>query len=391
MKKCFVMLLTMLIAGSALAQEWDISISGEAKTGILWERVENRLGRDDSSEDTVRIHSTDDAGSGDGRFRINLSATAPSGNVGFNARLNWEHFNNEPVRGPHWDHAYGWGYAFDRQFRLSLGRLGGSPWGTGGPEMWQELEITPTGGMRFEFMPSFVPGYLNFGFVLNWIDGYADAGLDRDPTLLDLLLETVIGVSYRNDWFMARVAYRLDSELDEGAARLGLDIEREGTRMIYRVEEYVIRRFIPDLSVWALGEFWGIGSDAPEVLFRTRNWFFIQYAPPSFTADLRLGLDATGSRYVFHVRAGFEYNFDVAGIRIVPRIRFLYANDFGEAQIVPDSSFSHIGIHPSIRVDLTPHMHIALAYYWDLENWFGPPYPPERQRQRVNLRAGITF
>jgi len=385
------MLLVALVAGPAFADTWSVEISGEAKTGVLWERVENRLGRDDSLVDDVRIHSTDDAGSGDGRFRINLSVTAPSGNVGFNARLNWEHFNNVPTIGPHWDFAYGWGTAFDDQFRLSLGRLGGSPWGTGGPEMWQELEITPTGGMRFEFRPSIVPGHLNFGFVLNWIDSYADAGMDRDPTLLDFLLESVLGVSYRNDWFYARVAYRLDSELDSGAARLGMDIQNEGTRLIYRLEEFALRRFVPDLSVWALGEFNGLGSDAPEVLFTTRNWLFIQYAPPSFVTDLRFGLDAMGSRNIFHVRAGFEYNLDVAGIRIVPRIRLLYANDFGEAQLVPGSSFSHIGIHPSVRVNLTPFMHIALAYYWDLENWFGAPYLPERQRQRVNLRAGVTF
>ena len=388
MKKCFItILLTLLVVGLTFAQTW--TIGGEVKTGILWERIESRVDGG-TLEETVRLHSMDDAGPADGRFRLNLGFTSSTGNVGFNARLNWENFNNAPTLGPNWQHAYGWGLAFNNQLRMSLGMLGGSPWGTGGPEMWQELEVTPTGGMRFEWMPNFVPGHLNLGFVLNWIDGYADAGMDRDPTIMDFLMESVLGVSYRNDWFYVRIGYRLDSEMDF-PGRLGVEDVTEGDRMVYRVEEFVLQRFVPDLSIWALGYFRGIGTDVPELLFTTTNWLFIQYAPEAFTADLRFGLDARGTRYIYHIRAGFAYNLDVGGIQIVPRFRFLFANDFGEAQLVPGSSFSHIGIHPSVQVNFTPNMHVAFAYYWDLEQWFGAPLPPERQRQRINLRAGVTF
>ena len=389
MKNCFVVLLAVFLSAPSLSFAQQIVISGEAKTGIIWERVENRLGNPDSLRTEARLGSLDDAGSGDGRFRINMAYTSAGGNVGFRARLNWENFNNAPTNGPHWDYAFGWANMFNDQFTLSLGKLGGSPWGTGGPEMWRELEVTDFGGLRFEWKPNFVPGNLNIGFVLNWIDDIADAGMDRDATLMDLLLESVVGVSYSNDWFLARVAYRFDSEMDQGGARAGLDPFDEGGKLVYRVEEFVLRRFVPNLAVWALGEFEGVGSELPEVSFMTRNWLFIEYAPPAFTALLRLGFDATYARFIVHASPSFSYNF--LGGLLVPSVRFRWANDFGDAKIWPGSWFSHIGFEPSIRLNLAMGVNIDFAYYWRLENRFGPPGPPEMQTQMFNLRAGIVF
>jgi len=381
------MLLTILVSVPSFAQE--LLISGEAKSGILWERVEDRLGNSDSLKETVRLGSLDDAGPGDGRFRLNLDYTAASGNVGFRARLNWENFNNLPTAGPHWSYAFGWGNFFNDQLTLSVGKLGASPWGTGGPEMYRELEVSLFGGMRLEWKPNFVPGELNIGFVLNWINDVQDGGLDRDPNFIDLLSESVVGASYKNDWFLARAAYRFDSEIDDGTGRSGLDIKKEGTDLVYRLEEYALRRVLPNLSLWALGEFKGIGSEAPEITFMTRNWFFAQYAPAQYTALLRLGIDATYSRLILHARPSFSYNF--FGGLLVPTLRFDFANDLGDAKIWPDSAYSYVAFDPQIQVNFAPGAYVALSYYYRLENKFGPPGPPEQQTQRINLRAGITF
>ena len=393
MKKLFVLLLTVFFSVASFAQEF--TISGEAKTGVIWQQIEDRLPVPLKYADNgVRLGSKDDAGSNDGRFRINMEYTSASGNLGFKARLNWENFNNGPTDGPHWTYGFGYGNFFDNQLTLSLGKLGASPWGSGGPEMWRELEITRTGGIRFEWKPNFVPGDLNIGFVLNSYDDIADAGLedDREPNLIDFLSETVLGASYKNDWFMARVAYRFDGELDQGAARSGLTIKKEGTKLVYRLEEYALKEAVPDMSVWALGEFMGIGSEAPEDTFSTRNWLFFQYAPDDFTAQVRFGLEATGLKLHLFVRPSFSYKF-FDGL-LVPGIDFSYANDFGEHKIVPDSKYLYFEIRPKIQVNFAQGAYVAIEYSYKLENKFGkqePPVLPEQQTQWINLRAGITF
>jgi len=76
---------------------------------------------------------------------------------------------------------------------------------------------------------------------------------------------------------------------------------------------------------------------------------------------------------------------------LVPRLGLHWANDFGDNKRVPDSSFSTIGFDTELRFNFAAGAHIAAAYYWMLDNAFGPPNPPERQTQRFNLRAAITF
>jgi hypothetical protein len=391
-KKLLVILVAVFFSAAAFAQEF--TVSGEAKTGVIWEEIVNRNGDalDSKLSQGVRMGSKDDAGSSSGRFRINADYTSAAGNLGFRVRLNWEEFNNPPVNGPNWSYGFGWGSFFEDQFVLSLGKLGASPWGTGGPEMWRELELGLLGGLRFEWKPNFVPGELNVGFVLNWLDDPAEVTIDRDPTLLDLLSESVIGVSYKNEWFLARAAIRLDSELDNSANRAGIVVENEGIKLVYRVEEYALQRVVPDLSVWALGQFNGLGSDSPEDFFTTVNWLFVQYAPSSFTAQIRFGLDATYNRFIFYVKPNFSYNF-FEGL-LVPSIAFGYANDFGENKIWPGSSYSYMEFEPKLQLNFAPGVYVAFSYYWKIEMKFAPtdpPSAPEQQTQWINLRAGITF
>jgi hypothetical protein len=381
-KKIFIVLLAAVSAVSVFAQEFKVT--GEAKSGILWEKVENKQ-PDVENTEKVKLNSKDDAGDSYGRFRLNVDYTGPAGNLGFRTRLNWDNYTSSNG-GPTWAYAFGWGNFFEDQLTLSVGKLGGSPWGSGGPEMWRELEVSSFGGMRIEFKPSFVPGKLNFGFVLNWYDDVADAGGLQEPTILDLLQESVVGMSYANDWFMLRCAYRFDSDLDAGGARSGSS-GQEGTKFVYRVEEYMLRRVLDGFSIWALGEFIGIGASDPSFFF-TRNWLFVQYAPESFTAQLRFGFEKSENRAVAYAKPTFAYNF--LDKLIVPSIMFCYAQDFGEGKRWPGSPFAYLEFEPKLQLNFSPGAYVAFSYYYRMEYKYART-PPEEQTQWMNLRFGITF
>ena len=386
MKKTFFILLAV-ISVSAFAQE--LKIGGEAKSGVYWEKIEDRKGNENSLQEKVSLHSVDDAGNSYGRFRLNMDYASATGNIGFRVRMNWDNYKST-MPTPDWSYAFGYGNFFNNQLTVSVGKLGASPWGTGGPEMWKELEISSVGGMRVEYKPAFafIPGRLNLGFVLNWIDDVDDAGLDRSPTFLDLLQETVIGASFTHEWFMVRFAYRFDSELDQGGARSGQDIKREGTKLVYRVEEYALKRLLPGLSAWALGNFVGLGSDNPEYCFKAVNWLFIQYAPEAFTAQVRFGLDATDNRLIMYAKPNFAYN--LFGGLLVPSVMFGIAGDVGDFKVYPDAPFTYVEFEPKVQVNFAQGAYVAFSYYFRMEYKFAS-FPPEQSTQWMNLRFGITF
>lgn len=396
MKKLLILIALTFVSVALFAQEEErrptFEVYGEARTGVFQYRTDDRRGLPESTQRGAAfgnpVHPYYPF-SGDGRFRLNMRYANARGNLGFNVRLTWQPLS--ALEGPVWNWAYGWGRFFDDQLTLSVGRLGTSPWGTGGPEMWRSLEIVQQPGFRFEWTPNFLPAghSLNVGFVINYTDEVADAGGDRDSTLLDILQESVIGAAYQNDWFLVRAAYRFDSVLDSPSARAGMDADiQEGTQFVYRVEEFVLRNFVPYFRVWALGSFWGIGSDIVE-FERSYNWLFLEYAPPLFTAQLRLGIDVTEARRQASIRPWFILNlFD--GM-LQPSILFTYANDFGDHQVVPGSNWSYIAVQPEVRFNFTSNAHIAAAFYWSLTNELPFPNPPEVQRRTFNLRVGINF
>jgi hypothetical protein len=364
-----------------------LTLSGEAKTGVFWQKVETTL---DEPKVDLKIHSqNDDAGNYEGRFRLNLdySMVTSSGNTfGFRTRIQWEDWQNEKQIPEVWPYAYGYGSFFNDQLTIALGKLGGSPWGTGGPEMWKELEAGRSGGMRFEYKPAFIPeqyGKVNVGFVLNGPEAYTDAGFTRDPEIWDLLMESVIGVSYTHDYFMVRFAYRLDSEMD---MRLRGSEGKEGDDIVYRVEERILKTLVPGLSVWALGFVQGVGADKPDFV-EHKNWLFLQYAPDNFTAQIRFGFEGSSDRSVIFAKPNFYYKF-FEGLLEAGAL-FGYAQDIG-AKIFPDSPYSYLEFQPKIQVNFAPGAYAAFEYYWKLEYAFRDP-PPFKQTQWMNLRFGMYF
>jgi hypothetical protein len=390
MKKIIVLLcITALCATTVFAQE--LKLGGEVKTGIFWTQ-EQYEGMPASSRVTLR--NMDDAGSGQGRYRLNMDYDNGNG-FGMRVRINWENWG--PNEKPDWPYAFGYGNFFDDQMTVSIGKLGGSPWGTGGPEMWTELEAMHEegGGMRIEWKPGFIPeeyGKLNVGFVLNWFDGIREDTAGREATLADILQETVFGASYTHSHFMARAAVRLDSTYDLPSSRgvtFGED-DREGIKIIYRVEEHVIEKYLPGFSIWALGSLIGVGTTIPETAWY-RNWLFIQFAPEVFTAQLRFGYDYVESRKILLVKPSFYWNFFNKLLSV--GAAFSYSQDFGNKKF-PGSPYDTIAVEPKIQLNFSSS-YIAFAYNFSREyvTWYPETRgaDPIKQNQWMNLRFCIYY
>jgi len=387
MKRIVMLLLAAsLLPACAFAQ--GLTLGGEVKTGVFWQQVEEP---DKDPVIQIRMHSqNDDAGDYQGRFRLNMDYLNDAGMMGFKIRIQWQNWGKDDngfTIPENWPYAFGYGNFFNNQLTMSIGKLGGSPWGTGGPEMWKELEaIGKSGGVRFEWKPAFIPetyGKVNMGFVLNGPEGYTDAGFTRDPTIFDFLLESVFGISYTHDYFMVRFAYRLDSEQD---IRNRGTSGREGDDIVYRVEERALQKFLPGLQIWALGFIQGVGAD--DVTFvEHKNWLFIQYEPPTFTAQLRLGYEGSADRNKFFIKPNFYYRF-IDGLIDVGAL-FGFSQDFGN-KIYPGSPFSELEIQPRLKINFAPGAYTAFEYYYKLEYAYRTD-PPYKLTQWMCLRFGLYF
>jgi hypothetical protein len=258
--------------------------------------------------------------------------------------------------------------------------------------MWKELEAASGGGMRVEWKPSFIEG-LNAGFVLSYFNSDRDQGWDTNKplSLFNILKESVLGVSYTHDLFLVRFAYRFDDEFDatqENKNRGGMGEDE----LLFRIEEKVLKNYLPGLQVWAMGYWFGVTSEYDEMkLFQ--NWLFVQYAPEQFTAQVRFGYDYIQSRSEFYVKPSFYWNF--FNKLISAGASFTYNQDFGDGKIYKDSGYHYIEFEPKIQVNFTSS-YIAFAYNFKQE--YVNPYPqlpagkePLKQTQWMNLRFCIYF
>jgi hypothetical protein len=280
---------------------------------------------------------------------------------------------------PGWGYAFAYGSFFENQFKLSAGKLGDSPWGTGGPEMWQDLDTRI--GIRAEYMPGFLPG-LNLGFVLNDINSTEDRTV-AEKTLLNMLEESVVGFSYINDYFLVRFAYRFDSILDDD----------KGGQMVYRLEERVLNNFLPGFQIWANGYYTGIGDD-DELQGSTilQNWLYLQYAPEDFTAQLRLGYDVMGKRAnIFYLRPSFYYNF--FNNFLSAGLSFSFGQEFGDEVRNPGKPYLYWELQPMIRLNFG-NAYVALVYQYSSDYKYRDTNTMENLEtkwQWVNLRVVFTF
>jgi len=409
MRTFLILALAVMVTGASFAQEFVLS--GEAKTGIYWQSVQNQ---GEPLEEYIGLHNMDDAGGyqQQGRFRLNMEYENPNG-FGFKARIQWQNFGTDPYPDV-WPYAFGYGNFFNDQLTVAVGKLGGSPWGTGGPELWKDLEnVDKSVGMRVEYKPGFPVKYgkLNVGFVLNYFNADRDQGWhpDRPIPITMLLQESLLGVSYTlPGFFQARFAYKFDSEYDAISDNKNNDGKGED-EIVYRVEELILNKYVPGLKVWALGHLFGVSApndDMPlnDEITRYINYAFIEYEPPAietlvkpFTAQLRIGYDVISNRSVLHLKPSFYWNF--ANKLLSVGASFWYGQDFG-VKLTEGSPYSFIEVEPKVQLNFQSS-YIAFVYVWRSEYFHehlavdnpetGGKYDPIKQTQKMNLRFCIYF
>ena len=386
MKKIKALLLMVvfgvIFSTAAPAQEFELN--GFARSGVYWEKWQND-GMDPVED--VRMHSKDDAGDGQGRLRMDVNYS--HGNVGLKTRIQWDNWG---AAAPSWAYAFGYGKYFDEQITMSIGKLGASPWGTGGPEMWKELEISSrSGGMRLEVEPKIIPG-LNAGFVLNYFNHPNDQGWpsDKPLTIMEVLKETVVGAAYTHELFLARFAFRFDSEYDRVPGN-GAESSAGEQEYVFRIEEHILDRFLPGFSIWVLGYGIGLGAEDKGVL-KLENWLFTQYDPDYFTAQIRFGYDYIDNRSILHIKPSFYYKF--FNNLINAGLAFYFAQDFGEGKQFEGSPFYEWQVEPKIQLNFSVSSYITFVYNFGRKyvGYYGvPDRDPIRQTQWMNLRYGVTF
>jgi len=382
MKRIIASFVFIFTAMTTYAQLGDFTFDGFVRTGFLWKKSEE-IGR--SPETKVSLQSLDDAGNNHGRARMNFGYAV--NNVGIKGRIQWDDWMNE-YKAPQWPYLFGYVNAFNDQLTMSLGKLGASPWGTGGPEMWKELEAINSGGggVRFEYKPFFAPG-LNLGFVLNYFDGSTDRGISREVTILDILQETVLGIAYENNYFLLHFEYRLDSDIDQRPGSFASG--NEGTDFIYRVEERLIQKYLPGFQIWALGSMEGVGADDKQCI-RAVNWLFTQYDSSWGTAQIRLGYNVVATRSVIHVKPSYYHKFFNNLINI--GASFYMANDFGDDRINKNAPYTEMEIEPKLQINFA-NAYVAFVYIF--RQIYKQPQPdvnpPIERFQTMNLRFGLTF
>ena len=384
MKKiCLIVCVMILAPALAFADDEaapaEMVFSGEVKTGLLWDQIYEP---NPGAQDTVsraRLGNNDDAGE-PGRIRLNGELT--KGNIGF--RMRWELFDYKAAIAPLWAYVYAYGDFIDGQLRLSGGRLGQSPWSTGGYELWKELDNV--GGLRVEGKPHVVEG-LNVGFVLNGFNAPAVA-IAEDQKLEKILAETIIGASYTHEYFHVRAAWRFDStgEGGDGNYNGGALDTGEGQEFVYRVEERVLSNYVDGLSIFANGYFKGIMARNPDDNNYV-NWVYIQYKPEAFPLDaqLRTGLDAGYKKYIFKLKPVVTYSVTDF---FRPGIILYYDKDFGEAAPSKDKPYKTVAVEPFLRFTLMNDMYADIAYRYQQEY---TAVDRQRTTNWVNIRFVYFF
>jgi len=370
-KKFLIILITLCAAGFAYGQ--NLEISGEAKTGLYWEKIESP----GEVVEKVRMHNNDDAGQNDGRFRMNMHWK--NNDIGMKVRFEKLAWTDEMSL--RWPFAFAYGDFFDEQLRIVAGKLGESPWSAGGPDIWNELDNQV--GIRTEYKPQFLSG-LNVGFVIN---GYNGSPYNPEKqSLVDILKESVLGISYSNDYILARFCYRLDGEADSW------DTAQDGMEMMYRLEEKILRQYVEGMKIWVNGYWNGIGlenEDPDKVTKIYKNWFYAEWAPPEFSTQLRLGYHPANRINELHTRFSFYYN-------IIPSTEpfwlsvgsaFLFQIDTGDEQ-VKDVPYKMWSVEPQIKFTFAPGTYVAFVYCY--ENW-PLTQSTNKNTQKINIRAVFTF
>jgi hypothetical protein len=390
MKKIITALAAALLsAGYAFAA--DIEMTREIKTGLF---VQQREIEGNITEQARLRNNDGDSGDGEGRIRLGVNIGLE--NFGMRTRFYRREFT--PDKPDFWvDFAYAYVDAFDSRLRVAAGILGESPWGTGGPELFRELETGTQNnsllGIRTEWKPRFLPG-LDLGFVLN---------RDNDPVpnsarekFGDIFEESIVGIAYENKYFAFRFAYRFNRAVFDSNNSPGTTT---GARFVYRVEERLLGTLLPGMQIWANGysngilEAQGQGSTDPWI----EHWLYIVYDPENFTAGLNIRYKdtvtvSTDSQYL-EFRPSFYYKFfnNLLSAGVGAGLELGYNN----GRAFPDGAFYNFWfIEPQVRVNVSGNIYAAIVYRYTVGQLSGTTdmvFTEDQKTQWLNIRLCFTL
>ena len=380
---CVIALCITVFAG-AQEREDGLKLSAEFKTGIFWYQLD-REGDEEGPYSQAFMHNSEDQDlrhrqhltdlrSHQGRLRLNFQYDMA--NIGTKFRFEttrWPVSATDAEAVVTMPYAFVYGHFFDDNLKVSAGKMGDSPWAAGGPDLWTELDTTI--GMRFEFIPQFIPlippGSLNLGFVFNGFNGAPEQMEQPKVTLGDMFSESVIGAAYTHDYFHVRLAYRFDS-LADGPAN---------EQFVYRAEERVLSNFLPGFQIWANG-FWSMLNprrlfyeeeqvpDDEKLPINAINWLYLQYDHPSelnftplnlgFITRLRLGYEVADKRGFFFLRPDFFVKMFNDLLRV--GLAFEYLADVGDDKFDATAPYLRWYLEPQIRLNFAPDTYVALVY-----------------------------
>jgi len=424
MKRIAVVLIAIFAAGALYAQE--VVYSGELKTGFYTEQ--ETIGKEKPAANGGMTNNDGDSGTGQGRLRLDIHFTYQA--LGLRVRFQIEP-DNSKRQGPYypaWSFAYAYGNLFNEQLKISVGLLGDSPWGTGGPNLrsdpesreyisYNELSKDPyilsegLMGIRFEYKPAFVPG-LNVGFVLNQPDRTITISSDKQE-FGDVLAESVIGAAYEHEYFTARVGYRFDSEVDTYANPK----INEGGRLTYRLEEHALKNLVDGMQISLNGTYFGIGGEQKSVPGIKKkmgggeyfiNWLYWLWDTDNFTAKFDTGLGIykayyNPSDYIPITRDDYQslefkpafyyklfYNLLQVGLGLG------FGMEMGPGKTYNDSPYQYITIEPQVKLNFGSGAYVAAVYnFTDKYAWFDDSDKARRGEKSVkhslNIRAVYTF
>jgi len=419
MKKITTALILLACTAGFLAAQNEVdglTLSGELKTGLFWYRLD-REGRERVEEGFM--HNSDainqagqenlgDLSSENGRFRLNFQYNLQNLGTKFRFETTKWTMGSSTANAIFWDYAFVYGYFFNNNLKLSAGKMGDSPWGAGGPDIWTELDTTL--GMRFEFIPQFIPfikpGSINIGFVLNNFNGAAEdiSQSGGKMTFDSLLTETVLGFSYTHDFFHIRFAYRLDGLTDGGV--------RE--QFVYRAEERIIQKYLPGFQIIANGYWDGLN---PRKVYKKdinpddmdpregevlTNYLYINYDSPLIFSPLDMS-------YRVYARFGYE-SLQVIREKVYARLgayltffnnllqigtAFEYAGDVGETRLDKNAPYLHWYLEPEIRLNLANNSYLSFVYrYYNDHEFLNTANMQKTLNSKthwINIRVLFTF
>jgi hypothetical protein len=398
MKKTITMLIAglLLAAGSALALDDIVEISGEIKTGFF---LEERELNGETFPRSAIYNNDGDSGASGGRLRVGVALHTKG--LGLRTRFSQDNFSFRPsglndstakaiiaV-----DFAYVYANLFNSQLKISGGLLGESPWGSGGPELDRELEYTgighPIPGIRIEWKPLGSLRGLNIGVVLNRQDDTMPD--DAVETFGDLFLESILGIAWEHSHFAFSFAYRLDRGIDSPAAIVN------GEKLVYRIEERLLWRLLPGMSISANGYCEGIiaegrgsGSGRGNPGF-IQNWLYIHYDPESFSTGVNVGYydGFVNNEQKLEFRPYFYYklisNHLIAGLMGGMEI------GYNNGKSIQDAFYNFWFIEPQVKVNVNHNFYFALVYRYTSGAYGTETSSKDQNTNWVNLRLCYNF